>query len=185
MKLGLVLAVLFAASAAQTQTIRIVPVLLDPTATTPKTIRFFCTSNYRRQECLGDIFTLRQALEPYPLSRLGAWSFVVVSADDWRSLVLSLGGDPTTPAFTSLEQRTTILEQSLFAANANRKKELLLQFGVSGKDLLYLAVTHELGHGICKDGNEHRADEFSRNLRLKKPALCVGSRKEEMKRASR
>jgi hypothetical protein len=60
----------------------------------PKTIQFLCTQDYNHQQCVEDAKTLRQELAPYPLARLGTWSFVLVPADDWRGLVRSQGGDP-------------------------------------------------------------------------------------------
>ena len=50
--------------------------------------------------------------------------------------------------------------------------ELLLMFGVIGDALLDLAVTHELGHAICHDQDERRADDYGRGLREKKPVAC-------------
>ena len=38
--------------------------------------------------------------------------------------------------------------------------------------LLDLAVTHELGHAICHDQDERRADDYGRGLREKKPVAC-------------
>ena len=46
-------------------------------------------------------------------------------------------------------------------------------FGVIGDALLDLAVTHELGHAICQDQDERRADDYGRGLREKKPVNCV------------
>jgi hypothetical protein len=45
-------------------------------------------------------------------------------------------------------------------------------FGVIGNALLDLAVTHELGHAICHDQDERRADDYGRDLREKKPVAC-------------
>jgi len=41
-----------------------------------------------------------------------------------------------------------------------------------GDALLDLAVTHELGHAICQDQDERRADDYGRGLREKKPVAC-------------
>ena len=162
MKTSFLIAVLFAAYTAQTQNLRIVPVQLDTTVPMPKTIQFLCTQDYNHQQCVEDAKTLRQALAPYPLARLGAWSFVLVPADDWKALVRSQGGDPVSPAFSILGQRVTILDRSLFVATASRNKELLQRFGMIETALLDLAVTHEMGHGICQDKDERRADDYGR-----------------------
>ena len=98
MKLSLLIAVLFTACTARTQTLRVVPVHLDATVPIPKTIQFFCTQNYDRQACVNDSLALRHALASYPLERLGTWSFVLVPADDWRALVAGLRGNPVSPA---------------------------------------------------------------------------------------
>jgi hypothetical protein len=165
MKTSFLIAVLLAASAAQTQNLRIVPVQLYTTVPMPKTIQFLCTLDYNHQQCVENAKTLRQALAPYPLARLGAWSFVLVPADDWKALVRGQGGDPVSPAFSILEQRVTILDRSLFVATASRNKELLQRFGMIAAALLDLAVTHEMGHGICQDKDERRADDYGKELR--------------------
>jgi hypothetical protein len=124
-KSSVLIAVLVAACAAQTQTLKIVSIHPDGTVPIHKGIQFFCTQNYDRQSCLQDATALRQALAPYPLEQLGSWSFVLVPADDWKALVRSLGGDPVSPAFSVLERRTTVMDRSLFSASASRSKELL------------------------------------------------------------
>ena len=165
MKKTFLLALLVAASAAQSQNLRIVPARLDTTVPTPKTIQFLCTQNYNQQQCVEDATTLRQALAHYPLRRLGAWSFVLVPADDWKALVRGQGGDPVSPAFSMLDQRVTLLDRSLFVASAGRNKEFLQRFGLIGAPLIDLAVTHEMGHGICQNKDERRADDYGKALR--------------------
>jgi hypothetical protein len=185
MKLSLLISVLFTACTAQTQTLRVVPVHLDATGLIPKTIQFLCTQDYDQQACVNDSLVLRHALAPYPLERLGTWSFVLVPADDWRALVRGLRGNPVSPAFSIIEQGTTVVEGSLFSATPSRNKELLLMFGVIGDALLDLAVTHELGHAICYDQDERRADDYGRRLREKKPVACCKRRGIGAARASR
>jgi hypothetical protein len=173
-KSSLLMAVLLAACAAQTQTLRIVPVHLDAVVAFPKTVGFFCTQNYRQQACVKDAITLRFVLTPYPLERAGTWSFVLVPADDWKALLPSTG-DPVSPAFSIIEQRTTVLESSLFSPSPSRGEEFLKRFGKIGAALQDLAVTHELGHAICQDTNERHADDFGRGLREKKPVACANT----------
>ena len=119
---------------------------------------------------------MRQALALYPLARLGTWTFVVIPSADWKSLILSVGADPKIPAFSVLAQSTTILDESLFSPTVDRKKELLLIYGKSGNDLLDLAVTHELGHTICKETKERKADDYGLELRLTKDVDCKKKR---------
>jgi hypothetical protein len=172
-KLSLLIAILSAACAAQTQTLRVVPVHLDATVPIPKTIQFFCTQDYDRHACVNDSLALRHALASYPLGRLGTWSFVLVPADGWSSIVGGLRGNPVSPAFSVIEMRTTVIDRSLFSATADRNGELLKTFGVLGAALLDLAVTHELGHAICQDLDEKRADDYGRGLRDRRPMDCA------------
>ncbi len=185
MKSSLLIAVLLTTCMAHTQTLRVVPVHLDAIVSIPKTIQFFCTPDYDRQACLKDSIALRHVLASYPLDQLGAWSYVLVPSGDWTNLIHGLGGDPTSPAFSIIEQGTTVVEGSLFSATPSRNKELLLMFGVIGDALLDLAVTHELGHAICYDQDERRADDYGRGLREKKPVACGKRRGIGAARASR
>jgi hypothetical protein len=165
MKPSLFIAVLFAACAAQTQTLRVVAVHLEGTDHTTKTVQFFCTQDYNRGECLQHALELRRALMTYPLERLGVWSFVLVPSYNWKDLVRALGGYTYSPAFTIFDQRTTVMESSLFSATATRSAEFLHVFGVTGEALLKLAVRHELGHSVCHDQHEREADDYGRALR--------------------
>ena len=146
----------FAACAAQTQTLKLVAVYFAANGSTPNAIQFLCSQKYDRAECVKDATVLRQAMSPYPTQLLGAWSFVLVPADDWKSLVRGQGGDPVSPAFSMFDQRVTLLDGSLFVASANRNKELLQHFAKVGPALVDLAITHEMGHAICQE-NERAA----------------------------
>jgi len=172
MKPGFLIAVLFAACAAQTQTLRVVPVHLEGTGQTTKSVQFFCTQDYNPDECLQHALELRQALMIYPLERLGMWSFALVPSDKWKDLVRSLGGPTHSPAFTIFEQRTTVMESSLFSATATRSAGFREVVGVTGEALLELAVNHELGHCVCHDPDERKADDYGRELREGKTPDC-------------
>jgi len=171
-KTSFLIAVLFAACAAQTQTLKLVTVHFPASGPTPNTIQFLCSQNYDRAECVKDAKTLWQAIATYPVDRLGAWSYVLVPADDWKPLVRGQGGDPVSPAFSMLDQRMTLLDASLFSGSAGRNKELMQRFDMIGLPLLDLAVTHELGHGICQEKNERRAEDYGRQLRGGKTPGC-------------
>jgi hypothetical protein len=164
MKPSFLIAVLFAACAAQTQTLRVVPVHLVGAGQTTKSVQFFCTQDYNRDECLQHALELRRALMTYPLERLGMWSFVLVPSYKWKDLVHTLGGSSHSPAFTIFEQRTTVMESSLFSATATRSTEFLHIFGVTGEALLELAVNHELGNCVCPDQDERKADDYGGEL---------------------
>ena len=103
---------------------------------------------------------------------LGTWSFVLVPADDWKALVRGQGGDPVSPAFSMLDQRVTLLDASLFGGSASRNKELMQRFGPTGPALVDLAITHEMGHGICQEKDERRADNYGKDLRDGKAPDC-------------
>jgi hypothetical protein len=100
------------------------------------------------------------------------WSFVLVPSYKWKDLVRAVGGSTHSPAFTIFDQRTTVMESSLFSATATRSAELLHVFGVTGEALLKLAVNHELGHCVCHDQDERKADDYGRELREGKTPNC-------------
>jgi hypothetical protein len=165
MKASFLIAVLFAACTAQTQTLRAVPVHLGDTGQTIENVEFLCTQDYNRHECLQHALELRRALIRYPLERLGMWSFVLVPSYKWKDLVRAVGGSTDSPAFTIFEQRTMVMESSLFSPTATRSAEFLQVFGVTGEALLKFVVNHELGHSIYHDPDERKADDYGRALR--------------------
>jgi hypothetical protein len=103
MKPSFLIAVLFGACAAQTQTLRVVPVHPEGTGQTTKNVQFFCTPDYNRDECHQHALELRRVLMSYPLERLGSWSFALVPSDKWKDLIRALGGPTHSPAFTIFE----------------------------------------------------------------------------------
>src|SRR5689334_24982138 len=107
MKPSLLIAVLFAACAAETQTLRVVPVDLEGTVQTTKNVQFFCTQEYNRDEYHQHVLELRRVLMAYPIERLGMWSFALVPSDRWKDLIRAVGGPTHSPAFTIFEQRMT------------------------------------------------------------------------------
>jgi hypothetical protein len=133
---------------------------------------YLCTQDYNRDECHQHALELRQVLMTYPLERLGMWSFALVPSYKWKDLVRALGGPTHSPAFTIFEQRTTVMESSLFSATATRSAKFMQVFGVTGEALLELAVNHELGHGVCLDPDERKADDYGRKLRQGKISNC-------------
>ena len=173
MKPSLLIAVLLAACAAQTQTLPVVPVHLEGAGETAKSVQFFCTQDYDREDCLRHALELRRALMAYPLEPLGMWSFALVPSEKWKDLVRALGGPAHSPAFTIFEQRMTVMDSSLFSATATRSAEFRRVFGVTGEALLELALNHELGHGIFQEKDERRADDYGRELRQTKAVDCT------------
>ena len=66
----------------------------------------------------------------------------------------------------------TLLDASLFAATAGRNKELLERFRIIGPELVNLAITHEMGHGLCQETDERRADDYGKQVRDGKVPDC-------------
>ena len=130
------------------------------------------SQKYDRAECVKDATALRQAMASYPVQLLGEWSFVLVPSGDWKALVRGQSGDPVSPAFSMLDQRVTLLDSSLFVASAGRSKELLERFRMIGPQLVSLAITHEMGHGVCQETDERRADDYGKELRDGKIPDC-------------
>jgi hypothetical protein len=115
---------------------------------------------------------LRTVLDRYPVPQLGEWTFVLVRSDDWKHILLERGM-PDTSAFTFLEKRETFIEEALLAEVAQRRRvELLRKWQLPSDQLLELAVTHELGHSVCNQRDEAKADRYGRSLRDKSPAVC-------------
>jgi hypothetical protein len=135
-------------------------------------IRFYCTSDYNPVQCAHDVKSLEEELTKYPLDRLGRWSFVLTPSDHWPALVAKLKGNTFSPAFSVLGQKTTVFEQAIFSPAPVRAQELMEMFGTLGGPLLRLAVTHELGHALCSETDERRADEYGRELRSGQTPLC-------------
>ena len=169
----ILISVLSAACAAQTQDLKFFKVSLTPDGSTPSTIHFYCSKDYDKSECVKEAIALRKALAPYPLQLEGEWSYYLVMAEDWKPLVRLQGGDPRSPASSLLLGRATVLDRSLFFATAKHNKELLIWSGIApGPILVDVAVTHELGHAICQEKNEAKANDYGRALREGKTPEC-------------
>jgi hypothetical protein len=125
----------------------------------------YCDATYSIPECGRQIEMLRRALRPYPLALLANWKWVLVRADQWKPLAGSLHLDPDSPAVTLLDDDTILLEESLFVPRAERAAELMHSYSIALDELLDVAISHELGHAICHEQNEFRADHIGRDLR--------------------
>jgi len=158
------------------QSLRVLPAKVHDNVQISKQVEFYCTRNYPRADCEKDVLTLRRELATYQLNQLGPWVIVLVQRDIWKGLVRSLGGYGVSPAFTILERQTTIFDQALFSAFATRRVELLQMFDKSGDALLRLAVSHELGHVLCGEPGERRADDYGHDLRDGKSLTCSPSK---------
>jgi hypothetical protein len=177
MKLALVITLLLMASAVGAQSLQVVPVDVTHAGRTPLTIHFYCSKDYDRGQCARDIGKLQELLSQFPVIRLGEWSFVLATRSETRHLEYPNGDSAETPALTFLKHRTSIFEGDLFTADPQRTSELLRAYRLSAIDLRLWAVSHELGHALCQESDERRAEEYGRQLRSGTTLQCGESRR--------
>jgi hypothetical protein len=135
--------------------------------------QFFCSAGYDHQECLQHVSRLQAVLVRYSAGIQTDWGWVLVRSEDWKPLLLKLNLDRRSPAFSSLVQRKTYLEESLFLPPANRAAELERIYDAPIDQLLLIAVSHEIGHAVCHDGNEDSANLVAEQLRSGKRPQCI------------
>jgi hypothetical protein len=133
---------------------------------------FVCNTGYTLTQCQKDVAALRRALEKYPVEQLGEWTWVLVRSSDWQSIQEIRGLDRNSPAFTYYPARETFIEEALVNEVPGRRGTLLVLWGMSMEDLLKFAVAHELGHALCNEKDESKAEKVARMLREGKPASC-------------
>ncbi|MGA7318520.1 MAG: hypothetical protein WBX22_31655 [Silvibacterium sp.] len=133
---------------------------------------FVCNTGYSAQQCHEQMSVLRPMLDKYGAGRLGDWTWVLVKSDDWKELQRKHRMDPDSPAFTVLDKRETFFEEALMSPIAPRRIELVTRWSSGMDDLLKLAVTHELGHALCNERNEWKADANGEQLRKGQPVQC-------------
>ena len=133
---------------------------------------FHCHTGYPLAQCERDILKLKSVLTRYPMEALGHWTWVLVRSQDWKPISRMLRLNPDSPAFTAFEPRETFLEEALFVHDPERTSELMKEWQRSMPALLELAVSHKLGHAICKEPSEATADRFGEDLRKGQTPLC-------------
>jgi hypothetical protein len=111
-------------------------------------------------------------LAPLELTGLGEWTWILVRSDDWKPILRRVGCDPDSPAFTILEKRQTFLEEALFRFDPARSQTLIEKWRTPLDQLLILAVSHELGHALCRETNEPRTNEYASQLRTTGKMTC-------------
>jgi len=139
------------------------------------TQEFFCYAGLGHQECLQNVAKLRAELQRYSADLPRHWSWVIVGSEEWQSLTLKLRVDRRSPAFSTIDARETFLEEALFLPTLARTDELVRNLGVPANQLLTLAVGHELGHAICRGGDEALANRVSDQLRSGAKIDCTNS----------
>ena len=174
MKIVMVAALLcFSNLNAQTTSIKVTEIQrseLSSTLAGPVTIS--CTTDYDPAQCVASANALAKVLQRYPTTRLGDWRFVLASAEHWQQIVKSLGGDTESPAFTEFDGRVTILEGTLFEGADSRKANLAQRYGQTPGGLLDFAISHEIGHAICREHDEKLADAYGLALRRGGSPAC-------------
>jgi len=134
--------------------------------------RFVCNTGYTLDACQQQMLTLRAVLQKYPVADLGEWTWVLVRSQDWKRLLAERGLNSNTAAITLLDKRIIFFEEALVTDVPGRGPELILQWGSSREDLLELAVSHELGHALCHEPDEWKADAYGRLLRNHEEFSC-------------
>jgi hypothetical protein len=127
----------------------------------------YCDASYSVPECRRQMDVLSRALRPYPTALAPNWKWVLISAQNWKPLLTSFHLDIDSPAVTILDDDVTLLDESLIKPRPGRAAELINGFKIPMDQLLNVAISHELGHAMCHETNEVRADEIGRDLRKK------------------
>jgi hypothetical protein len=133
---------------------------------------FVCNTGYNLQKCREDLAVLRRTLAKYPVGELGEWTWILVRSEDWKPILLTRGLDPDSPAFTYYEKQETFIEEVLVAEVPVRRGKLLVEWGMSMQDLLDFAIAHELGHALCNEKDEAKANRVARMLQEQKRYVC-------------
>jgi hypothetical protein len=136
-----------------------------------------CSVGYAGEECVEHLARLRTVLIQFSTSRLGHWNWILVSSEEWMPLLRRLRLDNRSIAFSSLEQRTIVLQEALFQSRGEAAVRLARNLKVPVDQLLPMAVSHELGHILCRDADEAAANRVGEQLRNGKTAECGGSRR--------
>jgi hypothetical protein len=134
--------------------------------------RFVCDQGYRQEQCDREMGVLRPMLIAYHADWVGDWTWVLVPSEKWRTLMLKIGANPDSPALTVLSKRETFFSEALFELKVGSRAELLRVWQMPVDKLAELAVAHEIGHAMCADMSEVRADERAQLLLLGKLPSC-------------
>ena len=137
---------------------------------------FVCNTGYTPEKCHADVVVLRKALAKFPVAELGEWTWILVRSEDWQAVVAPRGLGPDSPAFTYYEKRETFLEEALLGGGqVPRRITLINEWRMSLPDLLNFAIAHELGHALCNEKDEAKANRVARALQEQKPFACATS----------
>ena len=126
---------------------------------------FVCVSPYTVPQCEKQVEMLRPVLHRYNAERLGKWTWVLVRSEDWKRIAWQLHLEANSPAFSNLQMRQTFLEEALLVPKRGRQIELLDIWHIPFDQFLEFAITHELGHALCNESDERKADRAGQQLR--------------------
>jgi hypothetical protein len=135
--------------------------------------RFFCNTGYELPACLHEIAVLQKVIGKYPTNTLTGWSWILVKPEDWKLVMAMLGLPADSPAFTCLELRETFIEEALITDTGTRTGILITEYHMDARHLLEFAVVHELGHALCNNINEKKANNVAKMLQARKTFSCV------------
>jgi hypothetical protein len=138
----------------------------------PPPLRFVCNTGYTLEKCRADVAVLRKTLAKYPVAQFGNWTWILVRSEDWKAIVTPRGLDPDSPAFTYYAKSETFIEEALVAKVPGREDELIARWHMSVDRLRDLAIGHELGHSLCGEKEEAKANQVAKLLREGKPVSC-------------
>jgi hypothetical protein len=134
--------------------------------------QFLCVVPYTTAECEKQTAILQTILHRYQAEKLGQWTWVLVRSEDWKPILERVHMNPNSPAFSILERRQTFFEEVLVVPKPGRQVELLSKWNIGFDQFLDFAVTHELGHALCNDPDEVRAEQFGQRLRKGRATGC-------------
>ena len=136
------------------------------------TQQFVCSASFTLEQCNQDMLVVRKALARYQASDLGEWTWVLVRSEEWKLISLARNINPRVAALTALGVRTTFFEEALVDGPSGRVSELMDLWHLGRDRLLDLAVRHELGHALCNNASEWKADRVARLLEQRKQVSC-------------
>jgi hypothetical protein len=134
--------------------------------------QFVCNTGYTQKQCDAEMVVLRKVLAKYPAAQLGTWTWVLVRSEDWKPILQSRGLHPDIPALSDLGQRTTFIEEALMGQASVRASHLIERWDMNIDRLLDFAVAHELGHTLCNEKDERKANRVAGLLEQRKPVSC-------------
>jgi len=145
---------------------------VGPTGAARSQQHLSCNTGYTEDACRKQLQVLKEVLAKYQAAILGEWNWILVKSQDWKDITKALKLNPNSPTFTCLEKRETFVEEALVARVEGRGAELVTYWHLGTKELLDLAVAHEIGHGFCNTANEDEANHIATQLQANKVLSC-------------